>query len=200
MLRTLAAAGFDGVVIFRDGYADGGAAIEQALSGAVGLAPLVSQDQRQAFFDLLDYRRRLPSDRSPAEVARLIHPVAATFGRGFEGLEHAGEHDFRWCSHEGVIHFNNELGMTRRLSLKAVLHAAQWPARLRLSGDLISATITLDTALSFDRELDVPPGHHVIHFSSNGRPAFAPGDPRTMVWRMEDFVLDELPPAPARAP
>lgn len=200
MLRTLAAAGFDGVVIHRGGYADGGAAIEQALGGAVGLAPLVDQAQRLAFFDLTDYRRRLPGDRSPAEVARLIHPVAATFGRGFEGLEHAGQHDFRWCSHEGVVHLNNDLGMTRQLSLKAVLHAAHGPAGLRLSGDLISATITLDGAVPLDRELEVPPGHHFIRFDSDGQPAVALNDSRTMVWRMEDFVLSERLPAPAQGP
>jgi phosphoglycerol transferase len=200
MLRTLVATGFDGVLIHRDGYADDGSGIEQALIGAVGVAPLVSQNGRLSFIDLTEYRRRTPTDRSPEEIARLTHPIAATFGRGFEGLEHNSEHDFRWCGRQGVIHFNNDLGVTRRLSMRMVALAAHWPARLRLDGDLYSATLTLDGALTIDRVLDVPPGHHQIRFTSNGRPADVVGDPRTMVWRMEDFVLSELPAAPTRAP
>jgi len=200
MLRTLVAAAFDGVLIHRDGFADDGTEIEKALTAAVGVAPLVSQNGRLSFIDLTAYRQRTPVDRSPEEVARLIHPVAATFGRGFDGLERNSEHDFRWCGHQGVLHLNNDLGVTRRLSLKTVLLAAHWPAGLRLSGDLIATSLKLDGALTFDQVLEVPPGHHLIQFSSNGRPANVTSDPRIMVWRMEDFVLSELPPTPARAP
>jgi phosphoglycerol transferase len=200
MLRTLVAAGFDGVLIHRDGFADDGTGTEQALTAAVGVAPLVSQNGRLSFIDLTAYRRRTPVDRSPEEIARLTHPVAATFGSGFDGLEHNSEHDFRWCGHQGVLHLNNDLGVIRRLSLKMVVLPAHWPARLHLGGDLITTTLTLDGALSFDQVLELPPGHHQIRFSSTGRPADVPSDPRTMVWRMEDFVLTELPPTPVPAP
>jgi hypothetical protein len=41
--------------------------------------------------------------------------------------------------------------------------------------------------------LELPPGHHVLRFSSDGRPADAPHDPREMVWRFESFAFEELP-------
>lgn len=64
MLRSLTAAGFDGLLIHRDGYADGGAAIEAGFRGAVGIAPLLSEDGKLAFFDLTEHRRRTPTDPS----------------------------------------------------------------------------------------------------------------------------------------
>jgi hypothetical protein len=62
MLETVARAGFGGILIFRDGYDDDGAGIESVLRNALGVAPLVSDNSRLAFFSLTQY---LNAGRTP---------------------------------------------------------------------------------------------------------------------------------------
>jgi hypothetical protein len=69
--------------------------------------------------------------------------------------------------------------------------AAHSPAVLTIEGDLLAETIELAGPTRFVRTLKVPPGRHVIRFRSDGRPAEAPGDPRTLIWRAESFALSE---------
>jgi phosphoglycerol transferase len=52
MLEAVFAAGFDGVVIDRDGYADGAAALEAKLRGVLGVDPTASPDGQLSFFPL----------------------------------------------------------------------------------------------------------------------------------------------------
>jgi len=52
MIEAVAAAGFDGVVIDRDGYSDGAAALESELRGLLGVDPTASPDSRLSFFPL----------------------------------------------------------------------------------------------------------------------------------------------------
>jgi phosphoglycerol transferase len=190
MLATLAATGFTGVLVSRDGYADAGAAIEAQLRVALGgTQPMVGADGRLAFFDLSLRKPSLPPD----EVARILHPITIDFSAGFYPLEAGGSGRFRWAERTSVIDVNNDTGLTRRFSLSAVLSPAQPPANLVIEGDLVAARLTLDGPTPFRRVLELPPGHHVLRFSSDGRPADAPHDPREMVWRFESFAFEELP-------
>jgi phosphoglycerol transferase len=66
ILETVAAIGFGGILIQRDGYSDDGSAIESALRTTLGDEPLVSSNGRLAFFDLSEYRRLLPAQGRPA--------------------------------------------------------------------------------------------------------------------------------------
>jgi phosphoglycerol transferase len=51
-LRTLVLAGFDGIYIDRDGYADSANALIAALAQTLQISPLMSPDLRLAFFNL----------------------------------------------------------------------------------------------------------------------------------------------------
>ena len=77
------------------------------------------------------------------------------------------------------------------MSIRATLVAAHAPARLTVEGDLVAETIQLAGAVPFVRKIEVSPGDHVIRFACDGTPADAPADPRTMVWRVENFALAE---------
>jgi phosphoglycerol transferase len=59
LVNTLAYAGCGGIYLDRSGYPDNGAAVEAELSRALGASPLVSRNQRLAFFNLADYTRAL---------------------------------------------------------------------------------------------------------------------------------------------
>jgi phosphoglycerol transferase len=52
LVETLVCAGFAGIYLDRNGYADQGEAVEAELSRILGAAPLVSRNGRLAFFDL----------------------------------------------------------------------------------------------------------------------------------------------------
>ena len=194
MLATLAATGFTGILVSGDGYADGGAAMEAQLRVALGgTRPLVGANGRLAFFDLSARRPALPPD----QVARILHPITFDFSAGFYPIESGDNGPFRWCRRTCVIDVNNDTGLVRRFSLGAVFVPAQPPANLNIEGDLVTAGLALEGATPFHRVIELPPGHHVLRFSSDGRPAVAPADPREMVWRFESFAFEELAAAPA---
>jgi phosphoglycerol transferase len=51
-VRLLAEAGFGGIYVDRNGYADHGAEIEATLYSLLGRPPIVSPNQRLCFFDI----------------------------------------------------------------------------------------------------------------------------------------------------
>jgi phosphoglycerol transferase len=199
ILETLAIAGFGAILIDRDGYVDAGSAIETAFRAALGAEPWASEDGRLSFFSLTDYRRRMHAEPASAEVDAILHPLTFTFASGFYGLEVEANRTFRWCNSIGEILIVNGTPLPRKVSVKMTLGAAQPPARLAVGGDLLSTGIDLMGPVAFDREIDVPPGHHVVRFSCDGRRANAPADPRTMIWQIESFFFEELPPSSAQA-
>jgi len=69
MLEAVSDAGFEGVVIDRDGYADGGAALASGFRELLGGEPLPSSDGRLRFFSLTEYSRRRRARESPAAEA-----------------------------------------------------------------------------------------------------------------------------------
>lgn len=192
MVQALADTGFRGIVVYRDGYADGGDAIERALRTVSGTEPVVSRNGRQSFFNLVDFQRRSPQKRSTNDIVRLIHPIAPQFMEGFFGTEYDGDRTFHWCGGPtGEIRFENEIGIARRLTLKATFAAARPPAKLDIVGDLFSATVELRGPELFQRELEVPPGSHFLKFQCHGCGVINNGDPRTLVWRIDDFQLSD---------
>ncbi len=195
MLETLADAGFNGILIDRDGYLDHAAAVEAALGAVLRAAPVVSRNGRLSFFDMTSFVRLVATARTPEEVARMRaifeHPLDLRWTHGFFDLERGPNRSWRWCEATGELDVDNETEWGRTMTIRTTIVAARSPARLILAGDLLSETVDLVDAVPFVREIDVPPGHHTIRFACDGEPAVAPEDPRTMVWRAEDFVIDE---------
>jgi phosphoglycerol transferase len=201
--ENVANAGFGGILVDRDGYVGDGLSMQAVLRAALAVEPLVSTDGRLAFFGLHEYVRRTHTGQSPGEVAfrqfLMFHPLAWNWDSGCYGIERDLDRTFRWCGAKGEVRVDNDTAVRRTVALRMTLVAAESPARLRLGGDLLSAAVDLAGVVSFTRQIDVPSGHHVIQFDCDGRRANAPGDPRTMVWRVEDFEFEELPMAPLDA-
>jgi hypothetical protein len=195
LLEALADAGFGGVLVDRSGYVDRGAAVEAAFRTILRDEPLAGADGRLVFFDLAEFGRRLHEGRSRAEIEHRIylaqHPLALSWAGGFYDPERAESRTFRWCQAEGELRVTNDTDLRRTASIRATLVAAHGPARLSVEGDLVAETIELAGAVPFVREIEVSPGDHVIRFACDGTPADAPADPRTMVWRVENFALAE---------
>jgi hypothetical protein len=102
---------------------------------------------------------------------------------------------FRWCGHDGEIDVDNELPVVRQVLLSMMPVAARPPTRLKISGDLLVAELDLASrANPFRGQFAVPPGHHVIRFHSDGQPANNPADLRTLIWRADNVVIEEIRP------
>jgi phosphoglycerol transferase len=198
IVETLASVGFAGILVDRDGYSDNASAVEAPFRQILRAEPVVSSNGTFAFFDLQDYRRRMHLAPSPYELDLLLHPIEFTFSHGCYDVEHKGDGVFRWCRPKGEIGVENRAPIARRVVVKMTMVAAQSPALLELQGDLWSERVALSGSVAFDRVIDVPPGRHRIQFACDGRKADAPTDPRTMVWRIEDFVFEEVTSSSAR--
>lgn len=68
-VRELAFLGFSGIWVDRFGYEDNGANVERRLGDLLQVTPLVSSDQRMAFFNMAGYVERLRSGFSADEWA-----------------------------------------------------------------------------------------------------------------------------------
>jgi phosphoglycerol transferase len=196
MLHTLADVGFRGILVDREGYVDHGSAIEAAFRADLHDEPLVSENRRFAYFDVTDYARRRHAPMSSEELAYkqqvAARPISFLWDDGCYEVEHDAKRAFRWCRATGNVRIHNGAPFRRKVSVSMNLSAAQSPARLALGG-LLSETIDLVGVVPFVREIDVPPGEHVVRFDCDGKRAdAAPADPRTMVWQVAEFTLEEI--------
>jgi hypothetical protein len=69
LLATVSVNGFAGLLIDRDGYDDRATTVEASLRSELGVAPVVSENGRLAFYSLVGYRARLPAQGSAAWIA-----------------------------------------------------------------------------------------------------------------------------------
>lgn len=196
-VKALSFGGFSGIYLDRYGYEDGGAAKEAELANVLHAGPLVSANGRLVFFNLTDYTARLrekyPETEWKTKRETSFYPVLLDWKGGFSGLEESPGKTWRWCSSEGELHFNNTSPRSRVLSLEMSFAAGnREPSEMVISG-LISEQLKVGWELvTISKTVTVPPGESVITFRSNGKRADAPGDPRYLVFRIENFKMTEL--------
>jgi hypothetical protein len=196
LLRTLTDAGFEGLLIDRQGYADGGVAIEDAFRRLLGGEPVVGTTGRLVFFDLGASKGAARANVGTAERERrqelALHPLFLSWGGGFSGMEALSGRSWRWCSAGGELTIENGSRFDRQVSVRMTAVAAKPPASLEIDGDLTSARFELGPqGAMVSLSLRVPPGRHTVRFRSDGQRADAPGDPRVLVWRAEAPVAEE---------
>jgi phosphoglycerol transferase len=81
LLRLLCLAGFDGIWLDRFGYPDGGKSLEGSLGQLLSVEPLVSANQRFAFFSLSGFKTKLKDLHTSAEWQARRAEVLAGFRR-----------------------------------------------------------------------------------------------------------------------
>ena len=70
MVKTLAQSDFAGIYLDRYGFSDQGSELESKLTYLLDSKPLVSANQRLAFFSLAAYKKKLPQDSASIESRR----------------------------------------------------------------------------------------------------------------------------------
>jgi phosphoglycerol transferase len=86
VLPSIAAAGFEGLMVDRFAYADRAGRLETALTAGLGVAPTVSPDQRFSVFDLRPYASELTATHPLEEIEGLasatLRPLRPVPGEG----------------------------------------------------------------------------------------------------------------------
>jgi phosphoglycerol transferase len=200
MVEQLCYAGFSGITIDRDGYAEDHAAdLEARLAELLGAKPLVSRDQRRAFFSLLDYGYRLREQYDDAAWQGLhdyaLRPVAFLWRDGFGRLEGSIDNNWRWCSSRGVLQIINLGKRPRTLRLHLEVHTDhEEPARLAVQGELCQVEVTVNKhAGELVQTFSVPPGKHVLQFACDAKRVDRAKDPRNLVFCVLSCEATEIP-------
>jgi phosphoglycerol transferase len=204
LVRAASDVGFDGILVHRAGYPDEGAKIEGELAAALPSATRAT-GTGLSFFSLVEHNREALAG-VPAEVRTLrrelaAHTLVPRYTSGFYQVENGPDHPFRWSSGTGIIEVENGASFDRLVKITMEVKAATPPMTFALGGDLPAETVTVgDAGVTFDRTLRVHPGRNTIRMSGEGKPAVAPPDPRRLIWRLENPVLEEVMAPPSGGP
>ncbi len=116
-------------------------------------------------------------------------PLDFEWTGGFSALERSPDRTWRWCSYKGEATIENKAQKPRDVVLEMSLATgSETLADVCMEGPLFSACAKANAAgQSFSQRVVVPPGKHIVRFSTNASRINAPGDPRTLVFRVDNF-------------
>lgn len=202
-LEALAIGGFDAVLVDRRGYEDAGKQIERELSVWLGKPLIASPDGRYVCFGLRPLaealRRRLTETDWLRARESVLYPPLVRW-RGFYASEGTEPNVWRWCPWRGEIQLENPSTRPQVVAFEVELVAgAPEGCSLTIQGRDFSESHQLSSSMpvAFSRRLVLPLGRTTLRFSARGPRLVAPGDPRTLVFRVVNprfRVVTSAPP------
>jgi hypothetical protein len=198
MIESLSLAGFSGIYVDRKAYADGGKNIEAELTNALRITPMVSRDNKLAFFDLSQFnetfKHKFTSEQWEKRRELSLDPVIISWGTGCYDVERSQQVEWRWCQRESELHISNNTATVRRLRLSMWLSTGSADfSNLSVSSQLFSDTIKVNgAATEYSRTFEVPPGEYTIRFSCDAPPIDSPTDPRILIFQVKNFRHSEV--------
>jgi phosphoglycerol transferase len=177
-IKILEAAGFSGIVINRNGYADNAQAVEQSLRDFLHVAPIVSDNQKLAFFKL-----------NPRGHTIIMPP----FFNGF--YEWEGEPGtFRWAGdNANILWINNEAKAKEQTISFEMGSLVPRNMSIRVNGEeLDSFTITPGVPSPHSYTVKLVPGRNTIEFVTP-EPSVKPGgmDTRDLSFSIAKFHAEQ---------
>ncbi|MDX2034383.1 MAG: hypothetical protein SF339_27155 [Blastocatellia bacterium] len=192
MLETIALSGFQGLYLNRNGYRDNPSSVENELTAALGKPRFVSEDGKLLFFDLRGFEAQLRGKYAADWEARrenAMHPLITLWTEGFSDQEGPPDNSFRWSRAEGELRVTNGAPRARRVRIELAVQTEN-DANLWISGPLWNESFRTNAQPTrIERELTIPPGTHAIRFRSDGRRVIAPGDFRTLIFKVSRFRM-----------
>ena len=177
MIRGLALAGYDAVVVDGRGELDGGAALRHTLDQLVGPARDRTPDGTQSWYDLRPLQTALATDAAPGQVAHarglLLNSAFAVIRNNQPPSSPPSPGIPQWFEHASRIELHNPLSTRRRIVLHLVTSAAM-PSTLRISGNGSTWTVPLTTRPeSHELPLTLLPGTTVLRVSTDAPVMYA---------------------------
>jgi phosphoglycerol transferase len=191
MLAEVVAAGFAGVYLDREGYPDRGATLERQIATATGSKPIVSSDNRLTFF-------AFPPGfaATSAEIATTAEPeqllpgdLRIQYRAGFYEEERHLQRVWHWSRAQSELRIKSPREQAVRLTMLLVTGHSQ-ASTVKISGSLVNDEVRVNSdGARVQRKLLLPAGESILRFSCDAPPVDAPKDPRTMIFRVEDFSV-----------
>jgi phosphoglycerol transferase len=198
LVRTLALAGFGGLLLERAGFSDHGIWLEGRLARLLGPDKMMmSRHHALSFFDLREYAERLRRRYTPAEWAALreeaLHPVQPTWRGSFYPPERVGTETWHWAAEEGQLLLHNPLARSRKVTLSMnCATGSPGPAPLRLAGVAGGEWPIDPSGRPLTLTLELPPGEHALTFTCHAPRVNSPFVPRALVFRVAEFTLKDV--------
>jgi phosphoglycerol transferase len=197
MIAGLSFAGFDGIYLNSDGYADKGKKVISSISSILNETPLVSDNGRLYFFDTTQYNSHLKaqftSDEFEKQKNKILDYLTVEWQDGFWPLEGTGGNNWRWCSAQGTLILNNSSNKDKIFTINATFNTG-YPelSNLKIESGLIAENLKINSSgYYYKKEVIIPPGRYVIRFSCDAKRVDAPGDPRYLVFGTRNFQMVE---------
>jgi len=179
-VTTLEEAGFSGLVINRNGYADNAQEIEKSLMELLHITPIISDNKQLAFFKL-----------TPRGHTIIMPPVFNGFYE-WEGEPGA----FRWAGDNANILWINNEAKTKEQKISFEMGSlAPRSMSIRVNGkELESFTITPGVPSPHNYTVTLVPGRNTIEFVTP-EPSVKPGglDTRNLSFSIAKFYKVEKP-------
>jgi phosphoglycerol transferase len=190
-VATVAAVGFDGLVLDTRGYADGGAHFLQGATPVFGKPVIVTGPLQ--FYDLRTLRERLARavGKDGVATAADIALDRTEQWQGFSFTQGACTGVSRWAtSKRSRLVLVNSTHRAITTAISASLTANRLAQSLAISGPGFSQTVTLANGTgTFARSVTLPPGASNVDFRLDGPAVVAPNDPRHPVWQLTNYTL-----------
>jgi phosphoglycerol transferase len=200
MVRSVALAGFKGIYIDRMGYTDQAKELESKLADVIGEGPLVSANDRLAFFDLSAYEKSLGKILSEAgwerEKQQVMAPLSIwpVWRKGFYNWE-GPKNDWRWCRAEGTLELQNSAPFPMTVALDmSFASLGPRPARLVINGPGFSDILRLEVGKPwpYRKTVVLAPGQTTVRFACDGEEYSFGCYLRNVVFRVHNFRLECL--------
>ncbi|WP_157970591.1 hypothetical protein [Nakamurella deserti] len=161
LVADVAVAGFEGIMVDRRTYADGGATLEAALEAALGVTgpDMVSASTRYAYYGLTGERERLVATYSPAELSyardTVLEPVFLYAGADYDLGQNASKQTL-WTSKDptAALILDNARGAAVPVSLSMVLTSPSNATQVMLTSGSQSWVVNLSSAAASAITLD----------------------------------------------
>ena len=160
----------------------------------------MSANERWAFYPLADLGERLrqacTSAAWEAKQDDALNGIRVLWRGAFVLPMPVEGRLWRHCGRRGQIHLINPSRRSRTVELSFCCVAMQMGStRLRIESDLFSTCLEIDPQPKpLTRTLTIPPGRHVIAFTSDCKPLHVPGLFQDLCFGIADFTVREPEP------
>jgi phosphoglycerol transferase len=198
LVETLVWAGFSGMYLDRHGFDDNGRDAEHVLQNVLQQLPIVSPDQRLAFYDLSMYRAQVERRTPPAEWGArreaALHPVLTVWRQGFHDEEGGSQNAYRWAGRRGQMELVNRSVHPLKVEIDMTVFGndgTEVTIRTPLLQEPLSVKVD-PRGQKIHRTLVLPPGQHRVDFISNAELQTPPDDFRDLAFFVQNFSLTSL--------
>ena len=144
------------------------------------------QDERNLFFKILNFK--IKEEMFENLKMEKLSPTQLEWKEGFYNTDWILGEKWRWSNKQGTLIINNPTSKVREAKLSMAL-LTDWSdySNLKIESKLFSEVVKINNKESvFEKRIFLPPGKHEIKFSSDAKPANAPGDTRKLFFRINE--------------